>query len=159
MTAFSFMGEFPGKVDSKGRIVLPSKFRSEMAKTEEQTFVIRKDFHEKCLMAYPESEWEKLMDEMSPKGNRIARKGRDIRRRLSKGTVRVEFAGNGRMNIADWLLESANIKNDVVLTGLTEYIEIWDKEEYALLDADSENFSDELESNFEDSDLPANSEK
>ena len=146
MAEFNFENEYPGKVDSKGRIVLPVKHRNAMIKADELAFVVRKGFYDDCLMAYPESEWRKLMKRFTKGGDPMSRKIMDIKRRLTKGSARIEYSeDNGRMNIPRTLLEYAGISKDVVITGLDNYIEIWDKKKYEAIDANSDDFAADFE--------------
>lgn len=140
----SFVGDYPGTVDNKGRIVLPAAFKSEMISADEQTFVVRKDFHEPCLVLYPQSEWNNFIQKISVASSITSKEDRDLKRRLAKNVTRVGYAENGRMLIPKKLLDMANIEKDVVLVGVGEYIELWDKVAYDQIDDSSEDFSNEL---------------
>jgi MraZ protein len=140
----SFVGDYPGTVDNKGRIVLPAAFRSEMISAEEQTFVVRKDFHEPCLVLYPESEWNNFMNKINAVSSITSKEDRELKRQLAKNVTRVGYAENGRMLIPKKLLDLANIEKDVVLVGVAEYIELWDKVAYDQIDDSSEEFSKKL---------------
>ena len=142
----SFAGDFPGKVDNKGRIVLPAGFKNDMKQAGEDIFVVRKDFHEPCLILYPESEWDKLVKKIEEASSITSRKDRALKRSMGKNVQKIGFSSeNGRMLIPKRLLDMANIKKDVVLEGLGNYIEIWDKTAYSQIDDGSESFSKELD--------------
>ncbi len=142
----SFAGDFTGKVDNKGRIVLPAAFKTDMMEAGEDTFVVRKDFHEPCLLLYPETEWNKLVSKIDEASNITNRQDRNFKRRFGKNVSKIGFSvDNGRMLIPKRYLEMANISKEVMIEGLGKYIEIWDKAAYDQIDDSSENFSEELD--------------
>ncbi|NJO91343.1 MAG: hypothetical protein HC831_22060 [Chloroflexia bacterium] len=55
----SFIGDYTCKIDPKGRVLLPSAFKKQMPEDSRDTFVIKKDIYEKCLILYTIDEWEK----------------------------------------------------------------------------------------------------
>ncbi|MEA3446072.1 MAG: division/cell wall cluster transcriptional repressor MraZ [Bacteroidota bacterium] len=143
---YSFAGDFPGKVDNKERIVLPAAFKNEMTKAGEKIFVVRKDFHEPCLFLYPESEWDSLIKKIAEASSITNKKDRSLLRRMGKNVLKIGFSlENGRMLIPKRFLEMANIEKNVVLEGLGNYIEIWDKSAYELIDYSSEDFSNDMD--------------
>ncbi len=140
----SFTGDYPGKVDAKGRIVLPVSFKKQMKKAGWDKFIARKDFHEKCLIFYPEQEWDKLRRRINENTNPFSKEDRDIKRKINKNVFEVLISENGRMLIPKRFLEMANIQKDVIVAGQYEYIEIWNKEAYNNIDDESNEFSENL---------------
>ena len=65
-----FVGEYSHNIDSKGRIIIPARFREQLG----DRFIITKGF-ENCLFVYPMEEWEKLSDSLSklPSNQKSAR--------------------------------------------------------------------------------------
>ena len=53
------MGEFHHNIDEKGRLIIPSKFRSELG----ETFIITKGL-DKCLFIYSMNEWNKIIEKL-----------------------------------------------------------------------------------------------
>jgi MraZ protein len=141
----SFVGDYQGTVDDKGRIVLPSAFKAVMKNVDEKTFVVRKDFHEPCLLLYPESEWNKFLFSIDEASSITNKEDRALKRSLGKNVSRIGFSEkNGRMLIPKKFLDMVNIKKEVVLLGVTEYIEIWDRVAFENIDDGSEDFSKKL---------------
>lgn len=119
-----FIGEYQHTVDSKGRIIMPSKFRENLG----SDFIMTKGL-DNCLFVYPREEWEVLEKKLRtlPLTNRDAR-----------AFVRFFFAGategvldkQGRVLIPNNLREHAKLIKDVIIIGVAERIEIWSKEEW-----------------------------
>ena len=116
-----FMGEYSHSIDEKGRLIMPSKFRSELG----ETFVLTRGL-DGCLFAYPKSEWNDLEEKLRslPLTNKNARK---ITRFLVSGAASCEMDKQGRILVPSALREYAGLEKEVVVTGNLERVEIWDK--------------------------------
>lgn len=126
-----YMSQYNHTVDTKGRIIVPSKFRD----TTGDAFVITKGL-DGCLFAYDYESWagfeEKLKD--LPMNNQ---KTRQVVRFFLAGAAEVEIDKQGRTLIPQNLREYAGLTKDVVLIGAGTRFEIWDKarwEEYSSCD-------------------------
>ena len=65
-----FIGEYLAKTDAKGRVFFPAAFRKVVdTKGAPQSFVLRSDLFQKCLVLYPESVWNSRLDEMQARMN------------------------------------------------------------------------------------------
>ena len=62
-----FIGEYSGKIDDKGRVILPSAFKNLLSGDEDMRFVVKKDIFEDCLEMYTFSEWERQSEELKSK--------------------------------------------------------------------------------------------
>ena len=116
-----FMGEYSHSIDEKGRLIMPSKFRSELG----ETFVLTRGL-DGCLFAYPKSEWNDLEERLRslPLTNKNARK---ITRFLVSAAASCEMDKQGRILVPSALREYAGLEKEVVVTGNLERVEIWDK--------------------------------
>jgi len=126
----SFIGEFPCKVDPKGRIMLPSALKRQMPSDAKDTFVIKKDIYSKCLVIYPLNEWERQNEILRSKINPYNKEHALFMREFHRGTAEVELDNTNRMLIPKRLLDIVEIKSDVVLAGIDSKIELWAKEIY-----------------------------
>ncbi|MFT5979758.1 MAG: MraZ protein, partial [Flavobacteriales bacterium] len=137
--------EYGCKVDAKGRLMFPAKLRKQMEEIIHQGLVLNRDIFEKCLVLYPKPEWEKVNAEMS-RLSRYNRKHQVFQRKFMKGATMMELDGTGRLLIPSSLLEYAGIsadKNEIIITGMLEKIEIWNKDAYnALVLEEDEDFGD-----------------
>jgi MraZ protein len=116
-----FYGEFDYKIDEKGRVPVPPRFRNFL-----KDGVVVTTSPEKCLTAYTASEWKKLSSALT----RTAI-SRSKMRRLSRALFATAFStridNQGRIAIPAPLREYAQIDEDVVVAGANSYFEIWNK--------------------------------
>lgn len=128
-----FMGEYNHTIDTKGRLIIPSKFREQLG----DEFVITKGL-DGCLFIYDHAEWaafEENLKSLPPNKN-----SRQLVRFFAAGAAAVEVDKQGRILIPANLREFANLQKDVVLAGVASRIEVWDKELW-----DEENACDNMD--------------
>ena len=114
-------GEFNHSIDAKGRLIIPSKFRENLG----ENFVITKGL-DGCLFLYPDSEWKIFEEKLRtlPLTNKDAR----IFTRFFLGSaVDGGLDKQGRVLISSALRNFANLEKEVVLVGVLDRVEIWDK--------------------------------
>ncbi|CAM4217396.1 division/cell wall cluster transcriptional repressor MraZ [Lacicoccus alkaliphilus] len=132
-----FMGEYNNKLDAKGRMIVPSKFRGELS----DQFIITRGL-DKCLFGYTEDEWSRIEESMK----RLSLTKRDARkfmRLFFSGATVVEVDKQGRINIPRNLRTYAGLEKDCTIIGVSNRIEIWDTAEWTDFYIDSEeNFED-----------------
>ena len=119
-----FKGEYNHTVDTKGRLIVPAKFREILG----DVFVVTKGL-DGCLFMYPNSEWEKIEE----KFREIPLTGKDARKftRFFFGSAAdCELDKQGRVLIPANLREYAGLGKEVVLIGVLNRIEVWSKERY-----------------------------
>ncbi|CAM4279478.1 division/cell wall cluster transcriptional repressor MraZ [Jeotgalicoccus halotolerans] len=131
------MGEYKHNLDTKGRIIMPSKFRELL----DGQFVITRGL-DRCLFAYTEEEWSRIEEKLKtlPLTKKDARK---FTRLFFSGAAAVEIDKQGRINIPQNLREYAGLTKDCTVIGVSSRIEIWDSAAW-------EDFYTESEDNFED---------
>jgi len=130
-----FMGEYQHNIDSKGRLIVPAKFREGLG----TTFVITKGL-DSCLFVYTNDEW-KIFEE---KIKKLPLTNKDVRkfvRFFFSGAVECETDNQGRVVIPQNLREYAGIKKEIISIGVSNRIEIWSKENWIEYN-DEENFID-----------------
>ncbi|MBR1465052.1 MAG: cell division/cell wall cluster transcriptional repressor MraZ [Bacteroidaceae bacterium] len=140
-----FFGDFSAKVDVKGRVILPAAFRKVLEAEGERTLYMRIDFYQECLIIYPESVWNRDLDELESKLNKWNRKHQDILRKYVAGVEKFELDGNGRFLINKRKMEKAGIKQDIIFQAVTDKIEVWGLENYQAHFADDSDDGEELE--------------
>ena len=121
-----FIGEFEYRVDEKGRVPFPPKFRTDELKKEG---VVLCPGMEKCITVYPHSEWQKLANSL-PSGSIIPSKLRMLSRAIFATALNVEIDGQGRIMIPARLRQYAGIGEEVVIIGVNALIELWAKENW-----------------------------
>jgi len=65
----TFLGDYPCKVDVKGRIILPVAFKKQMPADAQDHFVVRKDFFDNCLVLFTIEDWNKQLEKIRKKLN------------------------------------------------------------------------------------------
>ena len=141
------MGEFHHNIDEKGRLIIPSKFRSELG----ERLIITKGL-DKCLFVYSETEWNKVMQKVG--SLQFTKKNvRAFERTFIGGASIIEFDKQGRINITSPLVHYANIKKECVIIGVSERLEIWSKEEFESYMNDNEDNLEQITENIFDCDI------
>ncbi|MDP4143262.1 MAG: division/cell wall cluster transcriptional repressor MraZ [Bacillota bacterium] len=119
-----FIGEYQHAIDTKNRIIVPSKFREELG----DKFIITKGL-DGCLYVYTLSEWT-ILEEKLKKLPLTSRDARAFVRFFFSGANEVCIDKQGRALLPQNLLEYANIEKDIVSIGVSTRIEIWSKEKW-----------------------------
>lgn len=119
-----FIGEYQHTLDSKGRIIIPSKFREGLG----YEFVMTKGLDD-CLFVYPKDEWKILEDKLKalPLTNRDARA---FIRFFFSGATECILDKQGRVVIPANLREHSKLEKDSVIIGVSTRIEIWSKDRW-----------------------------
>lgn len=117
-----FIGEFQYKVDDKGRVPLPPRFRLDL-----KDGVVVVPGVEKCLTAYSLSEWTKIAASLSGSGSISPEKMRRLNRAFFATAFSLELDHQGRIALPLPLREYAAITTDVVVAGVNNYLELWSK--------------------------------
>lgn len=116
-----FLGEFEHNIDQKGRLAIPVKFRNALA----DGAVVTRGL-DNCLTLYPKKEWEALAAKIAalPMTDPTARA---FARFVLAGAVDVDADKQGRVILPAYLRQHAGLGASVVVAGLFNRIEIWDK--------------------------------
>lgn len=117
-----FLGTSDHSLDSKGRVILPSKFREELG----ESFYITKGF-EKCVQVMSVDEFNRLRAQIRALP---ADKALSLQYLLISPAVLVSPNSQGRVVISQKLREDAGLSGEVTVVGMDSRIEIWDKETF-----------------------------
>ena len=127
----TFIGEYTVKIDDKGRMVVPSAFKSLMPADGDMRFVIKKDIFEDCLEMYTFEEWERQSSEVKSRLNFFNRDHAMFWREYMRDRAIVEPDGKvGRISVPKKLLEAIGVNKEVVFSGNDYKIEIWAREKF-----------------------------
>ncbi|HQW85973.1 MAG TPA: division/cell wall cluster transcriptional repressor MraZ [Flavobacteriales bacterium] len=126
----NLLGEYDLRLDAKGRLVLPSGLKRQLAEVATKGFVIARDVFKPCLVLYPMSEWERTQAMMA-RLNPFVEKNREFIRRFTNGATRVELDGSDRILLPKPLMDHAGIGKDLKLMGLLDRVELWSREGHA----------------------------
>lgn len=119
-----FLGEYNHSIDTKGRLIVPAKFREELG----NDFIVTKGL-DGCLYIYPNKEWEEFEKKLSalPMGKSDIRK---MVRFFLSSAVQAEIDKQGRILIPATHRKYAGIEKDVLFAGVGKKIEIWSIEKW-----------------------------
>lgn len=138
----NLIGTYECKADTKGRLMLPSNLKKQLAPVSSSGFVIKRAVFQNCLELYPMGEWQTLMEKVSGL-NRFSRKNNDFIRRFTAGVRTLEMDATGRLNIPKDLMVFAGIEKEIVLSSSINIVEIWDKQKYEqAIDNAADDFAD-----------------
>lgn len=140
-----FTGNYDAKADSKGRVFLPAAFRKILITSGEEGLIMRRDVFQECLVLYPGSVWNKMVDTITERTNPFDRKGRENLRRFVAASDSVSLDNDGRILIPRRYLEVAGITTDVRFIGMDNTIEIWNRQNVEAMMANQDEFANSLE--------------
>lgn len=123
-----FTSEYESKLDSKGRLVLPSRIKSQLPETDGNEIAIRKGF-EQCLYIYPMVEFKKVFAKVSAL-NEFKPENRTFQRNFLPSTSIVELDANARFTIPKSMIQYAQLEKDVMILGMGNRVEIWNPSLY-----------------------------
>lgn len=133
-----FIGEYTHTLDTKGRVALPAKFRQKLT-----TGAIITRGLDRTLFVYNKPDWEILAQKLVALPLSQA-KARAFARLMLAGATEVEFDGQGRILIPEYLRKYANLKKTAVFAGLYNRIEIWDENTWKTYKSKTEASSDDI---------------
>ena len=121
-----FFGEFEYRIDEKGRVPFPPKFRREL-----KDGVVLTQGVEQCITAYPLSEWKKLAATLTT-GSITPSKLRKLNRAIFTTAFSLNIDGQGRIVLPIPLRQYASIEEEVIIAGANNYLELWNKEQWEI---------------------------
>jgi MraZ protein len=119
-----FLGEYQHSVDSKGRLVLPARFRDRL----ERGLVVTKG-QERCLYVFPIDKWDQEVEQVNNLP-RTDRRSRNYARSFFGSASDQQLDGQGRIQIPQPLRDYASLAKDVVVIGVADRVEVWNVESW-----------------------------
>lgn len=132
------MGEYQHTLDTKQRLIIPAKFRDQLG----SQFVVTRGL-DGCLFGYPMSEWQLLEQKLKalPLTKRDARAF--VRFLYSAATV-CTLDKQGRINLPSPLCQYAHLSKKCMVIGVSNRLEIWDRDRWDDYNADTADNFDEI---------------
>lgn len=132
-------------LDTKGRMSIPTRYRSRLIELCDGHLVITLDT-EKRIVVFPENEWQKIEKKLV--GLSMNKAAVRIKRLYLGHATSCDMDKNGRINIPPYLREITGLDKKIVLVGLTNKFEVWDEDSWSqeMQDDEDLDLSDELES-------------
>jgi MraZ protein len=134
-----FLGTHSPKLDEKGRLFLPAKYREELARG-----VVLTKGQERCVSVWPVAEFERATEELKTTQASLvtAKTARDYNRILFSGASDEMPDKQGRVTIPQALRDYAGLQRDCAVIGANTRLEIWDEAAWtAYLAAQEDAFS------------------
>ena len=139
-----FYGEYEHTIDRKGRLIVPAKFRQALKEHDEHTLFLTRGL-DGCLFLFPESEW-RLAENRFKQIPFTKGEGRKFNRLFFSGASEISVDSLGRVLVPKTLKEFAQIKQDVVIVGVSTRVEIWAKEKWqAFYESSRQSFEEVAE--------------
>ena len=137
------LGEYEHTIDDKNRLTLPARFR----RAFEDGVVVTRGL-DGCVYAWPPSAWESYRDTTLSVLHPLSQQGRRMRRHFFSGASETTPDKQGRVSIPPALLVHAKLGRDVVVAGVNDRLEIWDraawKRELAEVEGSAEDVAERL---------------
>lgn len=130
-------GEYAHVIDEKGRLFIPSKFRTELG----CSFVLTKGLG-KCLAAYPLNEWAAFEEKIKALPTR---KSRELQLFFVAPSQDMELDGQGRILVPQKLRTYAGLHKSLVIVGMIDHLEIWSEEEWEAQNLTSDYIMDVMD--------------
>ena len=116
------LGEYEHTLDDKNRLTLPAKFRHVFA----DGIVLTRGM-DGCLYGYAKPEWERFVGGRLERLDPLSREARQMSRFLFSGAAETEPDKQGRVMVPAPLLAHGKLQREVVVAGVRDHIEIWDR--------------------------------
>ena len=137
------LGEYEHTIDDKNRLTLPAKFRSAFS----VGIVVTRGV-DGCLSAYAPDAWERVLQSRLASLDPLSKEGRRMQRFFYSGATEGELDKQGRVNVPAALIDHAGLGREVVVAGVNDHVEIWDREawrrELAEVEGSAEDVAERL---------------
>ena len=139
-----FMGEFSHTIDTKGRLIIPAKLREQLG----ESCIMTKSF-DNCLAIYTSEMFAAkaaaLMNQPNGKAG-----VRGLKRQIFANATELEFDRQGRILVPATLREYAKLQKEVMVIGVADHVEIWNREHWMAYQEDMDDNMEQLSENMED---------
>jgi MraZ protein len=116
------LGAYDHTIDDKNRLTLPAKFREAF-----QDGVVVTRGLDGCLFAYRRPDWDRLVESRLAALDPLSPEGRRLQRHFFSGATETDLDKQGRVMVPRELIEHARLGREVVVAGVNDRLEIWDR--------------------------------
>ena len=121
-----FFGEYEHTIDDKNRVTLPARFRDALA----DGVVLTRSL-DACLAVYSRADWDALVSSRLAALDPFSREARDLKRFFFSGASDTELDKQGRVVVPPALAKRAGLGKEIVVAGVHDHLEIWDRATWA----------------------------
>ncbi len=115
-----FLGTYTPRLDDKGRLILPAKFREQL-----EAGVVVTRGQERCLYVFPVAEFERLAEQLR-QAPVTSKQARDYLRVFLSGASDEQLDKQGRVTLPPLLRSYAGLDRDCAVIGAGQRVEIWE---------------------------------
>jgi MraZ protein len=133
------LGAYEHTIDDKNRLTLPARFRAAFV----DGIVVTRGLDE-CLSAYTPAAWAALVGQRLSPLDPFSKRGRQMQRFFYAGAVETELDRQGRVTIPPALMQRAKLGREVVVAGVNDHLEIWDRATWQRELADVEGSAEDV---------------
>ena len=137
------LGEYEHTIDDKNRLTLPARFRHRFA----EGIVVTRGM-DGCLYGYTRDDWQRMVETRLGTLDPLSQEGRRMQRFFFSGAAEAELDKQGRLMLPGALIEHAKLGRDVVVAGVHDHLEIWDRaawrKELAEVEGSAEHVAERL---------------
>jgi MraZ protein len=130
-----FSGRHFHSMDNKGRVSIPSRYREALSERQDHQLILTNHYQRitkdgvpgkiRYLRAFPTSAWQEFLE-----AEKTALKNLNYRRIIMSGKEECPLDRQGRILISPSLRDYAQLSRDLILVGMTNWFEIWDRGVY-----------------------------
>ncbi len=122
----AFRGTFDYTLDAKNRLTVPARFRAELA----GGVVLAKGL-ERCVALWTPAAYDAYTAAALADFHPLSKQAQKLRRFFAANSLDTELDAAGRVMLPGFLLEHAGLRKEVVVTGVGDALEIWDRRTWA----------------------------
>jgi MraZ protein len=135
-----FLGTYSPRLDDKGRLILPAKFREQL-----EAGVVVTRGQDRCLYVFPTAEFERLAEQLR-QAPVTSKQARDYLRVFLSGASDEAMDKQGRVTLPATLRSYAGLDRECAVIGAGQRVEIWDLRSWErYLAEQEESFADQAE--------------
>jgi MraZ protein len=138
-----FRGQFQQRMDAKGRISLPARFREVLQDGGETRFILTPALFDPCLHLFPLPAWEQLEEKIAELPSMDPNVVR-FRRLYVSAACECEADKAGRVVVPGTLRQKVQLEKDALFAGMGRHLELWSASNWeaalSLTEAEEESF-------------------
>lgn len=140
METASFSGNFAHTIDPKGRVTIPSLFRSGLG----TGFTVGMNTERSAIALYPREKWMEMKRQLDSIPITDARGQRYVRMVNGSSFTDCDLDGQGRVLLPTYLRQRLELDKNIRFVGMGNYLEVWDDVKYAVESGETEENSADL---------------
>ena len=137
------LGAHEHTIDDKNRLTLPAKFR----KAFDDGLIVTRGL-DQCLHAYRREDWDRLVQSRLSPLDPLSKEARRMERYFFASAAEAELDKQGRVMLPTALIETGKLGREVVIAGVDDHLEIWDRDawgrELATMEGSAEDVAERL---------------